>query len=70
MQDMINKFFPYWNVPKLQRIIRRLTEKGGIIVGNFNSMKMDKTKWYRPAHWPSSMDSDAKDNSIVDDLPF
>lgn len=39
--------FPWWSERTIQRIIVNLEKRGLIIIGNFNKMKMDKTKWYR-----------------------
>ncbi|MFJ7953646.1 DnaD domain protein [Lysinibacillus sp. NPDC096418] len=42
-----HKEFPFWSKSTLERIIRKLEEDRLIMVGNYNRMKMDRTKWYR-----------------------
>ena len=42
-----HKEFPFWSKSTLERIIRKLEEERLIVVGNYNRMKMDRTKWYR-----------------------
>ncbi|MED4455122.1 DnaD domain protein [Metabacillus fastidiosus] len=39
--------FPWWSKATIRRLITKLEKLGIIITGNFNKMKMDKTKWYR-----------------------
>lgn len=39
--------FPWWSVSTIRRIITKLEKSNLIIIGNFNKMKIDKTKWYR-----------------------
>ena len=38
--------FPFWSESTIKRTIRSLEKKGLIITGNFNKVKIDKTKWY------------------------
>lgn len=45
--DDWHKEFPFWSKSTLERIIRKLEEEQLIVVGNYNRMKMDRTKWYR-----------------------
>lgn len=42
-----HKQFPFWSVSTIRRIITKLENQELIIVGNFNKIKIDKTKWYR-----------------------
>ena len=42
-----HKEFPFWSKSTLERIIRKLEEDQLIVVGNYNRLKMDRTKWYR-----------------------
>lgn len=44
---MIERDFPYWSVDTLKRAITSLEKYGIVISANYNSMKMDKKKWYR-----------------------
>lgn len=39
--------FPFWSICTIKRIIHNLEKQGLVISGNFNVVKMDKTKWYR-----------------------
>jgi len=39
--------FPFWSEDTIARTIRGMETKGYIKSGNFNKMKVDKTKWYR-----------------------
>jgi DnaD/phage-associated family protein len=39
--------FPFWSVSTLRRIITKLEKAGLIIIGNYNKLKIDNTKWYR-----------------------
>lgn len=41
------KQFPFWNVVTIKRIIARLKSQKLIVCGNYNKMKIDRTKWYR-----------------------
>ena len=40
------KQFPFWSESTIKRTIKRLEEQGLLISGNFNRMKLDRTKWY------------------------
>lgn len=39
--------FPFWSARTIKRIVYNLEKQGLVISGNFNTLKMDKTKWYR-----------------------
>lgn len=41
------KQFPFWNESTIRNLIRSLEGRGLLIVGNFNKLKIDRTKWYR-----------------------
>lgn len=41
------KQFPFWSKSTIRRTITRLENSGLIIVGNYNKLKIDNTKWYR-----------------------
>jgi hypothetical protein len=41
------KQFPFWSVRTLKRIITGLETEELIITGNYNKLKIDRTKWYR-----------------------
>lgn len=40
------KQFPWWAVRTVERTFTNLEKKGILISGNFNRLKMDRTKWY------------------------
>ena len=42
-----HKEFPFWSKSTLERIMRKLEQEQLIVVGNYNRLKMDRTKWYR-----------------------
>ena len=39
--------FPFWSNKTIRRTITKLENEGILITGNFNKLKIDKTKWYR-----------------------
>ncbi|SEN02417.1 DnaD and phage-associated domain-containing protein [Mesobacillus persicus] len=39
--------FPFWSISTIRRIISKLEQEKLILSGNFNRLKLDKTKWYR-----------------------
>lgn len=39
--------FPFWSVSTIRRIITKLENANLLVIGNFNKLKIDKTKWYR-----------------------
>lgn len=41
------KQFPFWSERTLHRMIKNLETKELIIIGNFNKLPIDRTKWYR-----------------------
>ncbi|MFA6809342.1 MAG: hypothetical protein WCR27_10175 [Eubacteriales bacterium] len=41
------KQFPFWNESSVQKIFLRLEKQGYLISGNYNKLKVDRTKWYR-----------------------
>ncbi len=41
------KQFPFWSVSTIKRTISKLEKSGLLIVGNYNKLKIDRTKWYR-----------------------
>lgn len=40
------KQFPFWSNKTIRRTITKLENDGLIITGNYNKLKIDKTKWY------------------------
>jgi hypothetical protein len=45
-QDWGDQFF-FWSIDTIKRTIRKLENAGVIVAGNYNKMKIDRTKWYR-----------------------
>jgi hypothetical protein len=41
------KQFPFWSIDTIRRIIHTLEDINLLISGNFNQLKIDRTKWYR-----------------------
>ena len=41
------KQFPFWSVSTIKRIVSGLEKEGLILTGNYNKLKIDRTKWYR-----------------------
>ena len=39
--------FPFWSISTIQRTVAKLEKLKLIVVGNFNRLKIDRTKWYR-----------------------
>lgn len=39
--------FPFWSVSTIRRTITKLESLKLIIIGNYNKLKIDNTKWYR-----------------------
>ena len=40
------KQLPFWSESTIKRTIRSLEDQGYLLSGNFNQLKIDKTKWY------------------------
>lgn len=38
--------FPFWSRQKIDRMIQSLREQGAILVGNYNDVGRDRTRWY------------------------
>jgi len=39
--------FPFWSVRTIKRLIASLEKQNFVITGNYNRLKIDRTKWYR-----------------------
>ena len=39
--------FPFWSIMTIRRMIAKLETMGLVISGNYNRLKIDRTKWYR-----------------------
>lgn len=42
--------FPFWSVRTVRRTLTNLLNSGLLISGNFNVLRIDRTKWYRVNH--------------------
>ncbi|QOS97582.1 DnaD domain protein [Brevibacterium sp. JNUCC-42] len=38
--------FPFMGINTIRRVVNVLTEKGLVLIGNYNQSKIDRTKWY------------------------
>ncbi|QGG51575.1 hypothetical protein [Lysinibacillus pakistanensis] len=45
--DEWNEEFPFWSKRTLERVIQNLEDMEILAAGNYNKLKMDRTKWYR-----------------------
>ncbi|MBM7610232.1 hypothetical protein JOD29_003511 [Lysinibacillus composti] len=45
--DAWTEEFPFWSKRTIERTLKKLEAEAYIIVGKFNKMKADRTKWYR-----------------------
>lgn len=53
-----DKQFPFWTPSKIRRILKSLIDQKVLIVGNYNSAKYDRTKWYSIADEQTFVDFD------------
>jgi hypothetical protein len=40
------ELFPFWSANKIQKTIRKMEKDGLLLVGNYNKIAYDRTKWY------------------------
>ncbi|MFE3576873.1 hypothetical protein [Lysinibacillus sp. NPDC059133] len=45
--DEWHEEFPFWSKRTLERVIQSLEDIEILVAGNYNKLKMDRTKWYR-----------------------
>ncbi|OXS70209.1 hypothetical protein B1B04_18775 [Lysinibacillus sp. KCTC 33748] len=45
--DEWHEEFPFWSKRTLERVIQSLEDLEILVAGNYNKLKMDRTKWYR-----------------------
>ena len=38
--------FPFWSSKQINRILKKLTDEGYLVSGNYNKQSYDRTKWY------------------------
>lgn len=46
-EDWKSKSLPFFSLSTIKRTVKRLTDAGIIITGNYNKLILDKTTWYR-----------------------
>lgn len=44
--DAFAELFPFWSQSQVKRLVKKLEEAGGILLGNFNKKAFDRTRWY------------------------
>lgn len=44
--EWIAGHFPYWSGKQVERLVKKLTDKGILIKGNYNKLAYDRTVWY------------------------
>jgi len=44
--DALAELLPYFSKDQIKRILKKLEDENAIKVGNYNRLKMDRTKWY------------------------
>ena len=62
--------FPFWGLNTIKRAIYKLEEKGLLVTGNYNTLKIDRTKWYRIDYDKLAEIEDALTPSTQDDTPI
>ncbi|MEG7619464.1 hypothetical protein [Enterococcus faecalis] len=45
--DEWHEEFPFWSKRTLERVIQNLEDMQILAAGNYNKLRMDRTKWYR-----------------------
>ena len=40
------ELFPFWSANKIQKTLRKMEKDGVLLVGNYNKIAYDRTKWY------------------------
>jgi DNA-binding PadR family transcriptional regulator len=46
LEDLRTEHFPWWSIPTISRILKRLEDLECITIGNFNRVGHDRTQWY------------------------
>lgn len=60
------KQFPFWSKNTVRRTIKSLEKKELLVVGNYNKIKIDQTKWYRIDY--SKLDQLAQSNDQLSNM--
>jgi len=45
--DKWQEQFPFWSLSTIKRTIKKLEDLKLVVTGNYNKLKIDRTKWYR-----------------------
>ena len=62
--------FPFWTEKQVRRIVRKLSDCGALLVGNYNDLPFDRTQWYalsdevNAVYQKGSIDSPKRANDI------
>jgi len=40
------ELFPYWSERQIDRVLKSLKDKGAILIGNYNKVGYDRTRWF------------------------
>lgn len=47
--EALGEIYPLWSRDQIKRIIKRCSDLGLLILGDYNSDRRDRTKWYTPS---------------------
>ena len=63
--------FPFFSKSTVGRVLRNLEKSGVIIVGNYNKLSFDKTKWYRiDYNAVKALEGEGSDDGFISPLPM
>ena len=72
----LSEVLPYFTPSKVQRLLKQLESDGVILVGNYNKVKYDRTRWYSLPEYSiddnsvvHSVDLDIGNNQSVEPIP-
>lgn len=66
-----NEQFPFFSKSTIGRVLRNLEKSGVIIVGNYNKLSFDKTKWYRIDYKAvKALEDEGSDDGFISPLPI
>lgn len=60
------KQFPFWGIATIRRTFTKLENSGLLLVGNYNKLKIDRTKWYSIDYERLSNPSNQNDQMTID----
>ena len=58
----LQEVFFYWSVDQIDRIIKKLVDKGVILIGNYNQKAATRTRWYAFVDQEKYLDNPLKKN--------